>query len=186
MHSAGNFHPEWGYFAPMPAFRRSLRVAVIAAAIGATAGAVVVVSLINPSRSKVYNAPVSAHALISRTEVVASRTDALSGTRAVAADTAPPALAALSPDPAKSIERTTDSATIPPSGEANPGPDRIEPRKSPSRVHRSRLANAWRHSRYERGFARSFQLPQNSRLVQFEQPCCAWTMPPTRRNTSQW
>jgi hypothetical protein len=46
MRSAGNFHPEWGYFAPAPSFMRTLRVAVVATAVGATAGAGVVVSLV--------------------------------------------------------------------------------------------------------------------------------------------
>lgn len=36
MRSAGNFHPEWGYFAPVLSFRRTLRIAVAATEIGAT------------------------------------------------------------------------------------------------------------------------------------------------------
>jgi hypothetical protein len=35
----GNFHPEWGYFAPAPSFIRRARVVLVAAAVGATAGA---------------------------------------------------------------------------------------------------------------------------------------------------
>ena len=46
MRSAGNFHPEWGYLAPAPSFMRTVRIAVVATAIGATAGAGVVVSLV--------------------------------------------------------------------------------------------------------------------------------------------
>jgi hypothetical protein len=45
MRSAGNFHPEWGYLAPAPNFMRTARVVVVATAIGATAGAAVVLSL---------------------------------------------------------------------------------------------------------------------------------------------
>ena len=43
MRFAGNFHPEWGY--PAPNFMRTARVVVVATAIGATAGAAVVLSL---------------------------------------------------------------------------------------------------------------------------------------------
>ena len=45
MRFAGNFHPEWGYLAPAPNFMRTARVVVVATAIGATAGAAVVLSL---------------------------------------------------------------------------------------------------------------------------------------------
>jgi hypothetical protein len=47
MRSAGNFHPEWGYLAPAPSFMRSARIAIVATAIGATAGAAVVFSLLD-------------------------------------------------------------------------------------------------------------------------------------------
>jgi hypothetical protein len=47
MRHAGNFNPEWGYIAPAPNFLRTARVFVVAAAIGATASAVVVFSLMD-------------------------------------------------------------------------------------------------------------------------------------------
>jgi hypothetical protein len=47
MRHAGNFNPEWGYIAPAPNFLRTARVLVVAAAIGATASAVVVFSLMD-------------------------------------------------------------------------------------------------------------------------------------------
>jgi hypothetical protein len=47
MRFAGNFHPEWGYLAPAPSFMRTARVAVVAMAVGATAGAGAVLSLID-------------------------------------------------------------------------------------------------------------------------------------------
>src|SRR6516225_1992067 len=46
MRSGGNFSPEWGYLAPAPSFARTARVVLVATAIGATAGAGVVLSLI--------------------------------------------------------------------------------------------------------------------------------------------
>jgi hypothetical protein len=46
MRFADNFNPEWGYLAPAPSFMRKVRVAVVAAAVGASAGGAVVFSLI--------------------------------------------------------------------------------------------------------------------------------------------
>jgi hypothetical protein len=47
MRSAGNFHPVWGCMAPAPSFVRTLRNAIVATAVGATAGAGAVVALVN-------------------------------------------------------------------------------------------------------------------------------------------
>jgi hypothetical protein len=47
MRHAGNFNPEWGYIAPAPNFLRTARFFVVAAAIGATASAAVVFSLMD-------------------------------------------------------------------------------------------------------------------------------------------
>lgn len=55
MRSTGNFHPEWGYLVPARSLMRTARVALIAAAIGATAGAVA-------TRALVTNAPTVAFA----------------------------------------------------------------------------------------------------------------------------
>jgi hypothetical protein len=49
MRFAGNFHPEWGYLAPAPSFMRTARIVAVATAIGATAGAGVVLSLAGSS-----------------------------------------------------------------------------------------------------------------------------------------
>jgi hypothetical protein len=45
MRRAANFNPEWGYLAPAPSFMRSARLVIVAAVIGASAGAAVVFSL---------------------------------------------------------------------------------------------------------------------------------------------
>ena len=47
MRRAANFNPEWGYLAPAPSFMRSARLVMVALAIGATAGAAVVFSLLD-------------------------------------------------------------------------------------------------------------------------------------------
>ena len=49
MRLAGNSQPEWGYMVPAPSFARTARIVVVAIAIGATAGAAVVLSLVGRS-----------------------------------------------------------------------------------------------------------------------------------------
>jgi ribonuclease E len=68
--SAGNFHPEWGYLAPAPSFMRTARIALVATAIGATAGAVVVVSLVAHPGADAENTSIAAHALVTAPPVV--------------------------------------------------------------------------------------------------------------------
>ena len=56
-----NFNPEWGYVAPVPSFMRTARLIVMAAMIGATAGAATVFSLLDrPAAEK----PVAARTLV--------------------------------------------------------------------------------------------------------------------------
>jgi len=65
MRSAGNFNSEWGYLAPAPSFMRTVRVVLVATAIGATAGAAVVLSLIDrPSADHDRTASIAAHAIV--------------------------------------------------------------------------------------------------------------------------
>lgn len=47
MRSASHFSPEWGYLAPAPNFRSTVRIVVVAAAVGASAGAAAVFSLVD-------------------------------------------------------------------------------------------------------------------------------------------
>jgi len=103
MRSAGNFHPEWGYLAPAPSFMRTVRVALVATAIGAVAGAVVVVSLVERPGSNDDTA-IAAHALLTRapvitTPAIASRTSAPAVVKAtpVATSTHPSAVATATP-----------------------------------------------------------------------------------------
>jgi hypothetical protein len=64
MRSAGNFSPEWGYLAPAPSFLRTARVVVVATAIGATAGAGVVLSLIDRPVAEADKTPFAARAIV--------------------------------------------------------------------------------------------------------------------------
>lgn len=72
MRSAGNFHPEWGYLAPTPSFMRTARMALVATAIGATAGAGVVVSLVERPAADAADTSIAAHALVTNVPVATS------------------------------------------------------------------------------------------------------------------
>ncbi|MGD0024598.1 MAG: hypothetical protein ABSC37_08220 [Xanthobacteraceae bacterium] len=76
MRSAGNFHPEWGYLAPAPSFMRTIRFAVVATAVGATAGVGVMVSLVERPAADVGDTSIAAHALV--TSVPAATLEAAS------------------------------------------------------------------------------------------------------------
>jgi hypothetical protein len=67
MRHAGNFNPEWGYIAPAPNFIRTARLFVVAAAIGATASAAVVFSLMNRPAAE---ASVAARTLVQRWDIL--------------------------------------------------------------------------------------------------------------------
>jgi hypothetical protein len=68
MRFAGNFHPEWGHLAPAPSFMRTARIVAVATAIGATAGAAVVLSLAGtsafPPQAEAGTSPVVVHSLV--------------------------------------------------------------------------------------------------------------------------
>ncbi len=64
MRSAGNFSPEWGYLAPAPSFMRTARIVVVATAIGATAGAGVVLSLLDRPAEGDRTSLAAAHAIV--------------------------------------------------------------------------------------------------------------------------
>ena len=52
MRFSDNFHPEWGFLAPARGVMRTLRIVVVATAIGASAGGAVVFSLMDRSDSE--------------------------------------------------------------------------------------------------------------------------------------
>jgi hypothetical protein len=123
MRSAGNFHPEWGYLAPAPSFMRSVRTALVATAIGAIAGAVVVVSLVSHPGANDNNSSIAAHALVTtNAPVVAAPTvAALPFGKAAAATLAqaptgakfqPAQTASAAPSAAKSEAKTAAQPAI--------------------------------------------------------------------------
>jgi translation initiation factor IF-2 len=64
MRSAGNFSPEWGYLAPAPSFMRTARVVLVATAVGATAGAGVVLSLVDHPATEANQSSIAARAIV--------------------------------------------------------------------------------------------------------------------------
>ncbi len=63
MRSAGNFHPEWGYFAPAPSLIRIIQIVLVATAVGAVAGASVVFSLVGRPATETSEISVAARTL---------------------------------------------------------------------------------------------------------------------------
>jgi hypothetical protein len=123
MRFAGNFHPEWGYLAPAPNFMRTARVVVVATAIGATAGAAVVLSLAERAApgavADAGKSLVVVHSLVQPAEAAAPAAPA---TAPVAAATPSPVIApivtAAPVAPAKVQASVTPS--VQPSVPANP------------------------------------------------------------------
>jgi hypothetical protein len=67
---AGNFNPEWGYLAPAPSFARRARLVLVAAAVGATAGAGVVSSWVSHPATETS---VAARTLVGPAEAASAR-----------------------------------------------------------------------------------------------------------------
>jgi hypothetical protein len=74
MRSGGNFSPEWGYLAPARSF---LHVVVVATAVGATAGAAVVLSLIDHPTAEVSTTTAAVHAIVTIPRAVATSSTAV-------------------------------------------------------------------------------------------------------------
>jgi hypothetical protein len=64
MRSTGNFNPEWGYLAPAPSFMRTARIVLVATAVGATAGAGVVLSLVDHPVADGEQTAIATHAIV--------------------------------------------------------------------------------------------------------------------------
>jgi hypothetical protein len=135
MRFAGNFHPEWGYLAPAPNFMRTARVVVVATAIGATAGAAVVLSLAERSApgavADAGKTLVVVHSLVQPAEAAAPATAPV----AAATPAAPVAQAAPAKLQASIQPSTTSTVPFPRQPSAPPataGAQPIAPPPAPS------------------------------------------------------
>ena len=113
MRSARNFHPQWGYLAPAPSFLRGARIVLVATAVGATAGAAVVVSLLERPGADADNS-LAAHALVTSTPVMA----------------APPVLATGTPAPIAAAHASKGLLAQAPAGAATTQPAQSQPTSS--------------------------------------------------------
>lgn len=139
MRSAGNCHPQWGYLAPAPSFLRGARIVVVAAAVGATAGAAVVVSLLERPGADAETS-IAAHALVTGTPVAATQATP-SGKGLEAAATSPSS--APSTPPAPQAEAAAMSESKSESKPASPA------RRSAGRRHRT-ASNRWQGENFWR------------------------------------
>ena len=122
MRFAGNFHPEWGYLAPAPNVMRTARIVVVATAIGATAGAAVVLSLAERSApgavAEAGKTLVVVHSLVQPAEAAAPVTAPVA---AVApAPVVAPIVTAAPAAPVAPAAPAKVQASIQPSAAANP------------------------------------------------------------------
>lgn len=93
MRSAGNFSPEWGYLAPAPSMLRTVRVVLVATAIGATAGAGVVLSLVDRPTGDADRVAVAAHAIVTSAQAAPAMESPKVSAAPVAAPASSPAAA---------------------------------------------------------------------------------------------
>ncbi len=117
MRFAGNFNPEWGYLAPAPSFIRTVRIAVVAAAVGATAGAAVVFSLVDR--------PVAEESVAART-LARSKDFAPARTASQAVQPQVPTLAPVQAPAKPDAAGQSQSALLSPANAAAVGPSASE------------------------------------------------------------
>ncbi len=115
MRSSGNFHPDWGYLAPAPSFMRTARIVLVATAIGATAGAAVMISLVPHPATDSANTPIAAHALVTSVPVVAEAPAPAPVDEPVAAQaSAAPQMQAATPPVSAAAGKPNTIASAPP------------------------------------------------------------------------
>jgi len=111
MRSAGNFSPEWGYLAPAPSFMRTARIVLVATAVGATAGAGVVLSLSDRPAAEGANTSLAAHAIVTSEQAATAPTAPVASAPVTASTQVP--LSVVPPLQAKAPAQTPAQAKIP-------------------------------------------------------------------------
>jgi hypothetical protein len=123
MRSTGNFSPEWGYLAPAPSVLRTARVVLVATAIGATAGAGVVLSLVDHSAGDGDKVAVAARAIVVTSVQAAPVQAPVMSEAKIAPKIAPPAVAAVAPVAQMPVQKPVQAAAFgqtPPQAQAAP------------------------------------------------------------------
>jgi outer membrane biosynthesis protein TonB len=109
MRSTGNFSPEWGYLAPAPSIMRTVRVVLVATAVGATAGAGVVLSLVDRSAADGEQVSAAAHAIVTGAQAAPAPANVAAAAPPVA-NAAPVVAAAPVPSEPKASANVTTAA----------------------------------------------------------------------------
>ncbi len=114
MRSTGNFSPEWGYLAPAPSILRTLRVVLVATAVGATAGAGVVLSLVDHAAGEGDKvATVAAHAIVTSVQAAPVQAPVMSETKTAPAIAPVAAVPAAQTPVQNSVQHGGQSQTAP-------------------------------------------------------------------------
>jgi hypothetical protein len=180
MRPAGNFNPEWGYIAPAPSFMRTLRIAIVAGAVGASAGAAVVFSLVErpgaeesvasrtlvqatavasvqvPSAPGAPTAPVniSAPRAVTNADTLSPPADELSGSAAISHPA--PSAAAVLADSATASDARPVEVVVPAAKLTATSLDKVPAQKKPAK--RARVAPRYGPSRYDQALRGSLAL----------------------------
>jgi hypothetical protein len=134
MHSASNFHPEWGCLSPSPNLIRSVCIALVATAVGATSGAIVMNLLLERPGSSDAIPSLAARALTRNAPVIvapvgtASFINASAAAALIARSAQAKPAAADTPQPAPDATPALTACVLPsahtPSGTASPAAGR--------------------------------------------------------------
>jgi hypothetical protein len=125
MRSGGNFNPEWGYLAPAPSFMRTARIVVVATAIGATAGAGVVLTLAGSGNNPGQQAADTGKSLVVVRSLVQPAEAATATTEprvAPVATAAPVATPVVTPQPVQASAQPSQASAHPKGSLALPPP----------------------------------------------------------------
>ena len=113
MRPGGNFSPEWGYLAPVPSFLRTARIVVVATAVGATAGAGVVLSLIEHPTPEVSTTAAAARAIVTSAQAAPAPVAASIATKEIVTPVKPPAQVQASAQPTAPVQPAPVGAAHP-------------------------------------------------------------------------
>lgn len=112
MRSAGNFSPEWGYLAPVPSFMRTLRVVLVATAVGATAAAAVVLTLVDRPTGDADRTAAVAHAIVTSVQAAPATIPPIATAGSTAPATAAAKSVAVTPAPIVSRDAVASPTAI--------------------------------------------------------------------------
>jgi hypothetical protein len=147
MRSGGNFNPEWGYLAPAPSFMRTARIVVVATAIGATAGAAVVLNFVGSGNNPGLQADTGKSLVVVRSLVQPAEAATAATGQPVTplATAAPVATPSVSPQPVQASAQAPQAVAQPASGSLKPPPPAAQlsaPASSESRAASTSAAPA--------------------------------------------